>query len=84
MSPELVCAAFQPPNLIAESIMRCLGRGIEAELGDIHRYVSNDYGRVTTRTINRYLAMLICGGLVTRCGVRGHYTYQRATKSLSS
>ena len=71
---------YVPNQAIAESIMRYLGRGIEATLGEIVRYVRNDYGHVSERSVSRYLAALTRHGAVARTGSPTAYMYARAPK----
>lgn len=74
----------RPKRTLSDSIMRYLGRGVASEFIDLFNSVCNDYGRVSQRTVSRYLRMLVDEGLVTRRGVPGHYVYERATKTLST
>lgn len=60
---------------LKESILRSLGRGQERMLAEVHSYVTNDYGEVSTRSVLRYLDMLVAEGKVMRSGVHGHRIY---------
>jgi len=65
-------------DAIHESVLRAIGRGVEATFGEIARGVQNDYGRVTHRSVSRHLADAVAAGELKRVGIPGHFLYSRA------
>lgn len=63
---------------VAASCMHAVSGRRELKLSEIMDHVINDYGTVSTRTVNRVLAKLVEYGVLKRVGKSSAYVYSRS------